>query len=79
MDSGVLFHALCVAIANSQRHKKRILIVIHFSISHSFSYNRLAQHTARESFLNMPVTSFWDTRGDEEFSERDPNFLNYAQ
>jgi len=36
MGSGVLFHALYVTITHSQRHKKRILIVIHFNPSRSF-------------------------------------------
>jgi len=36
MDSGVLFHALYVTITNFQRHKKRILVVIHFNLSRSF-------------------------------------------
>jgi len=36
MDSGVSFHALYVTTTNSQRHKKRILIVIYFNPSRSF-------------------------------------------
>jgi len=39
MDSGVLFHTLYLTITNSQRHKKRVLIVIHFNPSRSFFYN----------------------------------------
>jgi len=33
MDSGVLFHTLHVRMTNSQRHKKTMLIVIHFSVA----------------------------------------------
>ena len=41
MDSGVLFHTLYVTITNSQRQKKRMLIVIHFNPSRSFFYRDL--------------------------------------
>jgi len=41
MDSGVLFQRLYVTIATSQRHKKRMLIVIHFNLSRSFLYKDL--------------------------------------
>jgi len=40
IDSGVLFHTLCVIITNSQRHKKRMLTVIHFNPSRSSFYTR---------------------------------------
>jgi len=35
MDSGILFHTLHVTITNSQRHEKRMVIVIHFNHSSS--------------------------------------------
>jgi len=35
MDSGVLFHTLYVTITNSQRHEKKMVIVIHFNHSSS--------------------------------------------
>jgi len=41
VKSGVLFHTLYVTITNSQRHKKRMLIVIHFYLSRSFFYRDL--------------------------------------
>ena len=41
MDSAVLFHRLYVTIINSQRQKKRMLIVIHFNPSRSFFYRDL--------------------------------------
>ena len=37
---GVLFHTLYLTITNSQLHKKRVLIVIHFNPSRSFFYTR---------------------------------------
>ena len=40
IDLGVLFHLLYLTITNSQRHKKRVLIVIHFNPSSSFFYTR---------------------------------------
>jgi len=36
MDPGVLFDALYITITESQRHKKKILIFIHFDPSRSF-------------------------------------------
>jgi len=41
MDSGVLLNKLYVTIANSQRHKKKMLIVIDFNLSRSFFYRDL--------------------------------------
>jgi len=41
MDSGVFFHTLYVTRTNSQRHKKRMLILIHFNLSRSFFYGDL--------------------------------------
>jgi len=38
MDSGVLVHILRAKITNSQRCKKRMLIVIHFNPSRLFLY-----------------------------------------
>ena len=43
MDSGVFFHTLCVTKTNSQRHKKRLPIVIHFNLSRSFVYSKGSQ------------------------------------
>jgi len=41
MDSGVLLHKLYVTITNSQRHKKKMLIVMYFNLSRSFLYRDL--------------------------------------
>ena len=38
IDSGDFFHTLYVTITNYQRHKKRMLIVIHYNFSRSFLY-----------------------------------------
>jgi len=43
MDRGVFFHTLYVKITNSQHHKKRVLIVIHFNPSRLFFYSRGSQ------------------------------------
>jgi len=56
--SDVLFHTLYVTIPDSQRHKKRMLIVIHFHFSCSFFYSRGGQiatwgpHVARQSVFS---------------------------
>jgi len=44
--SGVLLHKLYVTIIKSQRHKKRMLIFIHFNPLRSFFYIRGLQTTA---------------------------------
>jgi len=41
MDLGHLFYTLYVTITNSQRHKKRMFIVIHFNLSRSLFYRDL--------------------------------------
>ena len=50
--SGILFHTLYLAITKSQRHKKRVLIVIHFNPSRSFFYTDLFSDIVKKRALN---------------------------
>jgi len=48
-DSVLLSHILYVTITNYQRHKKRMLMVIHFSPSRSFFYRDFCQRHSKKT------------------------------
>jgi len=53
MVSGVLFQTLYVTITNSQRHEKRMLIIIHFNLSRPFLKRSFAGDTVKRRALNQ--------------------------